>query len=104
MGLSNKKIDNNEKTIIRVSEDNIRRPAELGFHWEVSRSVPMTHSTTTLRSMDTVTCEDRCLGRWCSNARRSKKMMDNNKAPIIRVSEDNIRVTMKSSLFELHFE
>ena len=35
--------------------------------------------------------DDRLLGHWCSIVRRSKRMMDNNTRPIIRLSESNIR-------------
>ena len=35
--------------------------------------------------------DDRLLGHWCSIVRRSKRMMDNNTRPIIRLSENNVR-------------
>ena len=96
---SYKKIQNNQKPNIKLSDEQIQRLTDAGFKWSIRKA----NSGFDDRFNDLITfkakyshCnvshgEDPSLGAWCSQLRGSYKKMQNNQKPNIKLSDEQIQ-------------
>jgi thiamine pyrophosphokinase len=97
---SYKKMQNNQKHITKLSDEQIQRLSDEGFKWSLRKGVSgfdknfndlvsfkskHGHCDVSHRG------EDASLGQWCNIVRGSYKKMQNNQKPITKLSDEQIQ-------------
>jgi hypothetical protein len=96
--VSYKKIQNNQKLTMKLSNEQIQRLSDADFKWSLSgRNVDerfkdlMAFKTKYGHCNVPPTDENATLGRWCSTLRVSYKKIQNNQKPPIKLSNEQIQ-------------
>ena len=93
---SRRKIESNEKPLIKLSEDAIKRLTAFGFMWNM-REHYFNNRYEELKAfkakhghcyVNESSKEDMFLGQWCSRVRQSRRKIGK---PLIKLSEDEIK-------------
>jgi hypothetical protein len=97
---SYKKIQNNQKPITKISDEQIQRLSDAGFNWSLRKvgsgfdknfndlmsfKAKYGHCKVSQRG------EDASLGQWCNIVRGSYKKMQNNQKPRTKLSDEQIQ-------------
>jgi hypothetical protein len=98
---SYKKMENNQKPKMKLSDEQIQCLNDAGFNWSLVRKVGSAFDD---RFNDLMTfkakyghCdvytrgEDASLGKWCTHLRGSYKKMENKKKPLTTLSDEQIQ-------------
>ena len=93
---SYKKIQNNQKSRMKLSDEQIQRLDDAGFKWSLGN---FDHRFNDLMSFKakyghcvvSCTSENVSLGKWCNKLRPSYKNIQNNQMPRIKLSDDQIQ-------------
>jgi hypothetical protein len=94
---SYKKIQNNQKPHMKLSDEQIQRLNDAGFKWSLQGTFDerfndlMAFKATHGHCDVPFTGENASLGRWCSVLRVSYKKIQNNQTPNIKISDDQIQ-------------
>ena len=99
MRSSRKQIENNDKPIRVLTEDDIKRLTAMGFSWhgfaihptiddriKELKAYKAKHGHYNVRK-----CEDSSLAQWCTKMRSARKQIANNEKPRRKLSEDTIK-------------
>ena len=98
---SRRKLDNNEKPNINLSNDQIKSLTQMGFVWNLNKKIPFNNRLEDLKAYKTQhghcnvsTSEEKykSLGNWCIHVRTSRRKMDNNEKPHVNLSNDQIKI------------
>jgi hypothetical protein len=99
--LSYKKIQNNQKPPIKLSEGQIQRLNDAGFKWCLRKAAGSAFDKRFIDLMAfkakyghcnvSTLGKDASLGKWCSELRRSYKKIQNNQKPANKLSDEQIQ-------------
>jgi len=95
---SYKKIQNNQKPKIKLSDEQIQRLSDAGFKWSKVGSAFDKHFNDLMAFKTkyghcdvSYTGDDASLGRWCNEVRGSYKKIQNNQKPKTKLSDEQIQ-------------
>ena len=95
--MSYKKIKNNQKPSIKLSDGQIRRLNDAGFKWSLNSGFDdhfndlMSFKGKYGHCNVSQNGEDASLGKWCSALRGSYKKIQNNQKPKMKLSDEQIQ-------------